>query len=108
MAVSDTTVAIAAATAYIKLENDAHAAITGLTWQLCTMRPITRLKQNRYQAVFEAGNGYTIDGTDLVTHVSLWSAGGALLLRKALSTGYCIPKWKTTRIIVEFMCWDGT
>jgi hypothetical protein len=98
------------ATLYMQLESAVGVPLTGLTRVACTKRSLPRLAQTRYQAVFEMNNGHTTDGVDLIACIELYdvATGGSYHARHVLNTGHQIPKWRTTRIIVEFMCWDGT
>jgi hypothetical protein len=57
-----------------------------------------------YHAEFEAGNGFTIDGTP-ITELGLFAADGTPLLYYDLVSGLrneSFYKWKTQRLIVDF------
>jgi hypothetical protein len=96
-------------TYYMQLCNASGVAITGSTRVLCTKFPSASYSSGGYNTIsyhaeFEMDNGYTIDGTDVITHIELYAAatGGSAVTQYALRTAEQFPKWKTQRIICEY------
>lgn len=96
----------AAATMYMQLCTAANTIIPDGVRVLCTKTANARYNTSSYHAEFEADNGHTIHGTNVVILMELWDAatGGSKHATVTLYPSEYFAKWRTTRVIAEMHC----